>query len=94
MSTLTRWRLATPLLLLSLLFLAATLIGAWAYWSLQSTAERAITVLLAVMFATNAGMSISIGTDRSIQDTPWLRIGTIILVFLLGCGMTIARRNL
>ncbi len=89
-----RWRLATPLLLLSLLCLAATLIGAWAYWAISDTAERTITIFLAVMFALNVGMSVSIGTDRNLEETPWLRIGTIILMFLLACGVSVVRRNL
>jgi hypothetical protein len=94
MTTFTRWRLATPLLLLSTLCLAATLIGAWAYWAVDDTAERAITVFLAVMYATTAGISISIGTDRTLNDTPWARIGAITLLFLLSCGVAIVRRNL
>jgi hypothetical protein len=93
-SALVRWRLAIPLIVLSLLCLAATVIGAWAYWTVDSAAERALTVFLGVMFAINLAMSISIGTDRRLQDTPWLRVGTVILFFLLGCGVALVRRNL
>jgi hypothetical protein len=94
MTAFMRWRLATPLLLMSLLSLGATLLGAWAYWSVDDAYERFLTVFLAIMFAMNVGMSISIGTDRNLDDTPWLRIGTIILFFVLACGVAIVRRNL
>jgi hypothetical protein len=93
-SALIRWRLAIPLVFLSLICLAATVIGAWAYWAVDSAAERALTVFLAVMFAINVAISVSIGTDRRLQDTPWLRVGTVILFFLLGCGVTLVRRSL
>lgn len=94
MTAFMRWRLAAPLLLLSLLCLAATLIGAWAYWAVDDAAERAVTIVLAVMYAANVGISTSIGADRNLNDTPWARIGTIVLVFLLSCGAAIVRRNL
>jgi hypothetical protein len=94
MSALTRWRLATPLIILSLLCLGATALGAWAYWSVDSTSERALTAFLGIMFATALAASISIGTDRKVQDVPWLRIGTVILLFVLACGVALVRRSL
>ncbi|MBL7253373.1 hypothetical protein [Paractinoplanes lichenicola] len=94
MRTTTRWRLAIPLILLSGLFLAGSVVGASLYWSRWSAGERFITVFLAVMFAANVGISVSIGTDRKITDTPWLRLGTVALFFLLACGVTLVRRNL
>ncbi len=94
MTTFTRWRLATPFIVFSALFLFGTGLGAWAYWSGWTTAERLITAFLGVMFAINLGISISIGTDRRIHDTPWLRIATIVVFFALACGVTLVRRSL
>jgi hypothetical protein len=89
-----RWRLAAPFIVFSALFLFGTILGAWAYWSGWTLAERLITVFLGVMFAATLGISISIGTDRTIQDIPWLRIGTIVVFFALACGVTLVRRTL
>jgi lipoprotein signal peptidase len=88
-----RWRLAVPLLILSLLCLGATGLGAWLYWSVDDNVERFITVFLALMFTLNAGMSVSIGTGRNVESIPWLRIAIIIVFFVLACGVTIARDN-
>ena len=94
MTTLARWRLAIPFMLFSALFLFGTVLGAWAYWSRWTLAERLITVFLGVMFAINLGISVSIGVDRRIDDTPWWRMGTVALFFLLACGVTLVRRGL
>ncbi|WP_067509276.1 hypothetical protein [Actinoplanes sp. TFC3] len=94
MNTLTRWRFATPFVVFSALFLFGTALGAWAYWSGWSLAERLITVFLGVMFALSLGISISIGVDRRIQDTPWLRMGTVAVFFALACGVSLVRRSL
>lgn len=94
MRTFTRWRLAAPFIFFSGLFLFGTGLGAWAYWSGWTFTERLITVFLGLMFALNLGISISIGTDRKMQDIPWLRIGTIVLFFALACGVTLVRRTL
>ncbi len=94
MNTFTRWRLAVPFIAFSALFLFGTGLGAWAYWSGWTLAERLITVFLGIMYAFNLGISISIGADRKIQDIPWLRMGTIVLLFALACGVTLVRRNL
>jgi hypothetical protein len=93
-SALIRWRLATPLIFLSLMCLTATVIGAWAYWADDTAPERALTVFLGIMFAINLGVSISIGTDRDLRDTPWLRVGAVILFFALACGVALVRRSL
>jgi hypothetical protein len=94
MSPLMRWRLAIPLALFSALFLGGTVLGAWAYWDRWSLGERLITVFLGIVFALNLGISISIGADRRVTETPWSRIGTIALFFVLACGVTVVRRNL
>lgn len=94
MTTSLRWRLALPFIVFSALFLFGTGVGAWAYWSGWTLAERLITVFLGIMFASNLAISISIGADRTIQHMPWLRMGTIALFFVLACGVTLVRRNL
>lgn len=94
MNTLMRWRLATPLIILSGLLLFATSLGAWAFWSRWSTAERAITAFLGLMFGICVGISISIGVDPKVQETPWMRMGVVALFIALGCGVTLVRRNL
>jgi hypothetical protein len=93
-NALTRWRLATPFIVFSGLFLLGTLLGAWAYWSGWSLGERLITIFLAVMFTLTLGVSISIGADRKISDVPWWRMGTILVFYALACGVTLVRRNL
>jgi hypothetical protein len=93
-NALTRWRLATPFIVFSAIFLFATVLGAWAYWSGWSLAERLITIFLAVMFTLTLGVSISIGADRKISDTPWWRMGAIVVFFALACGVTLVRRTL
>lgn len=94
MNAFMRWRLAIPFIAFSALFLFGTGLGAWAYWSGWTLAERLITAFLGVMFAINLGVSISIGIDREIRDVPWLRIGTIVVFFALACGVTLVRRSL
>ena len=94
MSTLHRWAIATPLSILSALCLGAVALGAWAYWSVDSTAERALTAFLGVMFAFNLAVSISIGADRRVEDIPWFRIGSVIVFFALACGVAVVREGL
>ena len=94
MTALTRWRVAVPFIVFSALFLFGTALGAWAYWSGWSLGERVITVLLGVLFAAALGVSVTIGTDRRGDDLPWWRMGTVVAIFLLGCGATLIRRSL
>ncbi len=91
MSPLKRWRIAIPLVLISAIALGATVLGAWAYWDQDSTAQQLLTVFLGVMFTACIGIGISIGIDRKIHDTPWLRIGTVALFILLACGVSWVR---
>lgn len=91
MSPLRRWRIAIPLAIISGLALAATVLGAWAYWDQDNTAQHLLTVFLGVMFAVCVGISISIGVDRKIEDVPWLRIGTVALFIALACSVSWVR---
>jgi hypothetical protein len=83
MSSMMRWRLATPLITLNLLCLGAIVLRVRIFWSLDDPAEHVLTVLFAVMFTVNLGLGISIGVDRRIRDTPWLRVAAMILIFTL-----------
>jgi hypothetical protein len=91
MDALTRWRLAKPFIVLSGLLLFATALGAWAYWSRWSLAERLITIFLGIMSTMTLAVSISIGADRRISDVPWLRMGIIVIFFALAFGVAWAR---
>jgi hypothetical protein len=93
-STLHRWGLAVPLTILSMLFLGATILGIWAFWGDDTTAQHTITVIITVLFAVNVVLSLSIGVDRRITAIPWLRLITIAVIFLLGCGALLLRRSL
>jgi hypothetical protein len=86
-----RWRIAIPLALISALALAATILGASAYWGEDSVARNALTIFLGLMFALCLGISISIGVDRKLNDVPWLRIGTVVVFIALACGVTWVR---
>jgi hypothetical protein len=86
-----RWRIAIPLILISALALGATLLGAWAYWSQDNSTQHLLTIFLSIMFILGAAISISIGVDSRIQDIPWLRIGTVVLLILLACGVSWVR---
>ncbi|WP_249997658.1 hypothetical protein [Actinoplanes sp. M2I2] len=86
-----RWRIAIPLVIISAIALGATVLGAWAYWEKDTTAQHLLTVFLGIIFALCVGISISIGADRKIEDTPWLRIGTVALFILLACGVSWVR---
>ncbi|GLY05001.1 hypothetical protein [Actinoplanes sp. NBRC 101535] len=91
MNALKRWRIAVPLLFFSVTPLAATIIGAVAFWQDDSPARQAMTVFLAFMFALCAGIALHIGFDRKMQDPPWMRIGTIVVFIVLACGVSWVR---
>ncbi|GAA1822752.1 hypothetical protein HC028_15310 [Planosporangium flavigriseum] len=90
MTAWTRWRIAVPLVALSALSLAAALAGAVAWWSISGAASRAVTVAISLILAANLAVSVSIGIVR-IRETPWLRIGIVVLGFLVSCGLCALR---
>lgn len=94
MTRLYRWRLAAPLFVVSLLCLAATVAGAWAYWSGDTLAERTLTVVLGALFGASLALSVSIGVSRPTDDAPWRRTGTIVVLLLVGWGVALVRRKL
>ncbi|MFE9206223.1 hypothetical protein [Micromonospora sp. NPDC007230] len=92
MSIWTRWKIAIPLLGLSLLLLVPSVFGAWAWWSVSGPAYKAMTVLICLVVAGCVGLSLSIGLKQT-RDVPWLRIGLVVVGMLATCGLAIARNS-
>lgn len=90
MSTWKRWRIAIPLLGLSLLLFVPAVFGAWAWWSENGAAYRTATVLICLVVASCVGISLSIGI-RKTDYVPWLRIGLVVAGILATCGLTVVR---
>jgi hypothetical protein len=90
MSVWTRWKIAFPLLGLSLLLLVPAVFGAWAWWSENGAAYRAVTVLICLVVAGCVGLSLSIGIKPT-RDVPWLRIGLVVVGILATCGLAVVR---
>jgi hypothetical protein len=88
MSAWRRWRIAIPLLDLSLLLFVPAVFGAWAWWSENGAAYRTATVLICLVVAGRIGTSLSIGNRRT-DDVPWLRIGLVAAGVLATCGLTV-----
>ncbi|PWK27730.1 hypothetical protein [Actinoplanes xinjiangensis] len=91
MSRLLRWQITGVFITFSSLLLALAVIGAWGYWAEDSTAVRAITVVMCLIFASCVGLSISIGTVDWDEGFPWRRAVTLLLFLLLGFGVGWAR---
>jgi hypothetical protein len=90
MSAWTRWKIAIPLLGLSLLLFVPAVFGTWAWWPLNGAAYRTLSVVICLVIASCVGISLSIGIKRT-EDVPWLRIGLVLAGFLAGCGLAIVR---
>ncbi|BCJ40400.1 hypothetical protein GCM10010168_32600 [Actinoplanes ianthinogenes] len=90
MSTLLRFRLAVPFVVLSLLFLLFTALGIWLNWHLVSAANHTLSLFMCLMFAIAVGISVSIGFDRS-GRVPWWRMGAVVLFIALGMGVAWVR---
>jgi hypothetical protein len=91
---LVRWRLAATLAVVSLLCLGATVLGAWAYWPGDSVAERALTVVLLVLFAAGLALSVTIGVSRPSEETPWRLVGAAVVLLVVGWAVALLRRSL
>jgi hypothetical protein len=72
-----RWRIAIPLIGLTLVALIPVVLGAIAWWDLRSSTDRIITIA-AVVLLLGLAVSVSIGVRRT-DDTPWLSIGAALL---------------
>ncbi|GIJ34994.1 hypothetical protein [Micromonospora sediminimaris] len=92
MSAWKRWRIAIPLLGLSLLLFVPAVFGAWAWWSENSATYRTITAFICLVLAGCVGISLSIGIKKT-EDVPWLRIGLVAVGILATCGLAVVRRS-
>ncbi|MEU8314991.1 hypothetical protein [Micromonospora sp. NPDC049033] len=87
-----RWRLAVPLIGLSLLMVVPAVYGTWVFWSEFNAMYQALSVVICLALLAQLGLAVSIGV-RPTRDVPWLRIGLIALAFLLACGVAAVRRS-
>ncbi|MFY1583552.1 hypothetical protein ACN267_03505 [Micromonospora sp. WMMD734] len=92
MNARTRWKLAVPLIGLSLLMTVPAVYGTWVFWSEFGSTYRALSVVICLVLLVQLGLAVSIGV-RPAPDVRWLRIGMIALAFLLACGVAAVRRS-
>ncbi|SCG38756.1 hypothetical protein [Micromonospora coxensis] len=87
-----RWKLAVPLIGLSLLMVVPAVYGTWVFWADFGNTYRSLSVVICLALVAQLGLAVSIGV-RPTRDVPWLRIGLIALAFLLACGVAAVRRS-
>ncbi|MGW3788387.1 hypothetical protein ACWD5Z_27660 [Micromonospora chokoriensis] len=92
MSPSMRWRLAVPLIGLSLLFVVPTIYGTWVFWSEFGSTYRSLSIVICLALLAQLALAVSIGVRPS-RDVPWLRIGLIAVAFLVACGVAAVRRS-
>jgi hypothetical protein len=92
MSAWARWKIAIPLIGLSLLLLVPAVFGAWAWWSENGPVYRAMTIAICLFTAACVAISVSIGIKPT-RDVPWLRIGLVATGILATCGLAIGRNS-
>ncbi|PMR62117.1 hypothetical protein C1A38_05080 [Verrucosispora sp. ts21] len=88
----TRWKLAVPLIGLSLLMVVPAVGGTWVFWSEFGTTYRALSVVICLALLAQLALAVSIGV-RPTRDVPWLRIGLMAVTFLVACGVAAVRRS-
>ncbi|MEU4383205.1 hypothetical protein [Micromonospora echinofusca] len=88
-----RWRLAVPLIGLSLLMVVPAVYGTWVFWSDFGNTYRSLSVLICLALLVQLALAVSIGV-RPTRDVPWLRIGLIAVAFLMACGVAALRRSI
>ncbi|MEV4665669.1 hypothetical protein AB0J85_27440 [Micromonospora echinofusca] len=87
-----RWRLAVPLIGLSLLMVVPAVYGTWMFWSDFGNTYRLLSVIICLALLAQLALAVSIGV-RPTHDLPWLRIGLIAVTFLVACGVAAVRRS-
>ncbi|MEU8185411.1 hypothetical protein AB0B85_27975 [Micromonospora sp. NPDC049044] len=92
MSASMRWRLAIPLIGLSLLVVFPTLYGTYVFWPEFGNAYRSLSVVICLVLLAQLALAVSIGVRPS-RDVPWMRIGLIAVMFLAACGLAAVRRS-
>ncbi|MEU3454064.1 hypothetical protein ABZ671_10720 [Micromonospora sp. NPDC006766] len=81
-----RWKIATPLIGLSVLVLIAAVFGTWAWWSFNGPIYRALSVIICLVAAATFAAALSVGIKPA-RDVPWLRIGLVGLGILTNFGL-------
>ncbi|WP_346535564.1 hypothetical protein [Micromonospora sp. DPT] len=87
-----RWRLAVPLIGLSLLMVVPAVFGTWTFWSEFGNTYRALSVVICLALLAQLALAVSVGV-RPARDVPWLRIGLMGITFLVACGLAAVRRS-
>ncbi|MFI6163927.1 hypothetical protein ACIA59_28750 [Micromonospora haikouensis] len=87
-----RWRIAVPLIGLSLLMVVPAVFGTWVFWSDFGNTYRALSVVICLALVAQLALAVSIGV-RPTRDVPWLRIGLMVVTFLVACGVAAVRRS-
>ncbi|MBQ1076841.1 hypothetical protein KBX06_27390 [Micromonospora sp. C31] len=87
-----RWRLAVPLIGLSLLMVVPAVYGTWVFWSEFGNTYRSLSVVICLALLAQLGLAVSIGV-RPTRDVPWLRIGLMAVSFVVACGLAAVRRS-
>lgn len=88
-----RWRLAVPLIGLSLLIVVPVIVSIWVFWLELGNTYRALSVAVCVLLLAQVGLAASIDV-RPTRDVPRLRIGLLALAFVLACRVAADRRSL
>jgi hypothetical protein len=88
----TRWRLAVPLIGLSLLMAVPAIYGTWVFWSDFGNTYRSLSILICLALLAQLALAVSIGV-RPTREVPWLRIGLVALTFMVACGVAAVRRS-
>ncbi|WFE53618.1 hypothetical protein [Micromonospora sp. WMMD1155] len=85
-SALLRWKLATPLIGLSLLMVVPAVFGTVTWWSFFGVGYRVLSVVICLILTAQLAVAVSIGVRPS-RDVPWTRVGLVILGMLVACGL-------
>ncbi|WP_444947441.1 hypothetical protein [Micromonospora ureilytica] len=91
-SPLLRWKLATPLIGLSLLMVVPAVFGTVAWWSFYGVGYRVLSVVICLVLTVQLAVAVSIGVRPS-RDVPWTRAGLVILGMLVACGLARIRHE-
>lgn len=93
MDVVTRWKIAVPLIGLSLLMLVPALIGTFMWWSEFGVTYRVLSISICLVVVAQLAVAVSIGVG-STEGVPWWRIGLVGLAILVSCGLAALREAL
>jgi hypothetical protein len=63
------------------------------FWSEFGNTYRSLSVVICLALLAQLALAVSIGV-RPTWDVPWLRIGLMVVTFLVACGVAAVRRSL